>query len=122
VSLARPADLVVVALAALAVGASWGAFWGGGGPAEAALISAPGQPPLQLALHEDTEVEVRGRIGVSRLEVRDARVRFVDSPCVGRQCVHSGWLAKSGQLAACLPNGVVLEVIGGEREFDAISF
>jgi hypothetical protein len=25
-------------------------------------------------------------------------------------------------VAACLPNGVVVEVRGGEREFDAVSF
>jgi hypothetical protein len=122
VSLARPADLVVVALAALVVGAAWAALWSGGGPAEAVLITAPGQPPRRLALDADASLAVAGRLGNSRVEIRDGRVRFVDSPCVGRQCVHFGWLSKSGQLAACLPNGVVVEVVGGEREFDAISF
>jgi hypothetical protein len=122
VSLVRPGDAVVVTLAALLVGASWAAFWGGDGPAEYAVVSAPGQSSERLPLGTDAVLEVRGRLGTSRLELRDGRARFTDSPCVGRLCVHAGWLSRSGQVAACLPNGVVLEITGGEREFDAISF
>jgi hypothetical protein len=118
----RPADLVVIVVAALLVGASWAALWSGGGPAEYAEISAPGAPPQRLALASDASVEIAGRLGASHIEVRDGRVRFNDSPCVGRQCVHAGWLSRSGQVAACLPNGVVVEVGGGRREFDAVSF
>ena len=118
----RPADLVVIVAAALLVGASWAALWSGGGAAEYAEVSAPGTPPQRLALAADARIEVAGRLGASHIEVRDGRVRFTDSPCVGRQCVHAGWLARSGQVAACLPNGVVVEVGGGRREFDAVSF
>jgi hypothetical protein len=122
VSLVRPADAVVVAVAAMLVGAAWAALWRGGGPAEYAQVSAPGAPQQQLSLARNATLEVRGRLGHSRLEVRDGRVRFVDSPCVGRLCVHAGWLSRSGQVAACLPNGIVLEVIGADREFDAVTF
>jgi hypothetical protein len=125
VSLVRPADAVVVALAALLVGAAWAALWSRGGPAEFAEITtspASSGGPVVLELGRDATVEVAGRMGPSRIEVRDGRARFADSPCVGRLCVHAGWLSRSGQVAACLPNGVILEVTGGDREFDAISF
>jgi len=122
VSIVRPADALVVAVAAMLVGAAWASLWGGGGPAEYAQVSAPGASDRRLDLALETTLEVRGRLGPSRLEVRDGRVRFVDSPCVGRLCVHSGWLSRSGQVAACLPNGIVVEVTGGDREFDAISY
>lgn len=121
-SLVRPADAVVVGLAAALVGASWAALWSGGGPAEFVQVAAPGQPEQRHELAADATFSVRGRLGDSRLEIRDGQVRFIDSPCVGRQCIHTGWLSRSGQVAACLPNGVVIEVAGGEREFDAISF
>lgn len=121
-SLVRPADAVVVALAALLVGAAWASLWRGDEPAEFVQLSVPGAPDERLALSVDQVREVRGRIGTSRLEVRDGRVRFTDSPCVGRYCVHAGWLSRSGQVAACLPNGVVIEVTGGERQYDAVSF
>ena len=121
-SLVRPADTVVVALAALLVGAAWASLWRDDGPAEYAQLSAPDAPDQRLALSADQVRDVQGRIGTSRLEVRDGRVRFIDSPCVGRYCVHAGWLSRSGQVAACLPNGVVVEVTGGDREYDAVSF
>jgi hypothetical protein len=122
VSIVRPADAIVVALAALLVGAAWATLWGNGGPAEFARITAPGVPDREVELAQDARFEVRGRIGPSRLEIRDRQVRFVDSPCVGRYCVHAGWLSRSGQVAACLPNGIVVEVAGGDREFDALTF
>ncbi|NGX16064.1 NusG domain II-containing protein [Wenzhouxiangella sp. XN24] len=121
-TLVRPADALVVALAALLVGAAWAALWTGGGPAEAVQVITPGDEPRRVALSRDDALEVRGRLGDSRIEIRDGRVRFVDSPCVGRYCVHAGWLSRSGQVAACLPNGVVIEVTGGDREFDAVTF
>ena len=121
-SLVRPADAVVVALAALLVGAAGASLWRGGGPAEYAELSAPGAPAHRVALDTDQVLDVPGRLGASRLEVRDGQVRFIDSPCVGRYCVHAGWLSRSGQVAACLPNGVVVEVGGGAREYDAVSF
>jgi len=49
-------------------------------------------------------------------------VRFVQSPCTGKFCIHSGWLRHSGEVMACLPNGVFVELVGGERRFDSINF
>ena len=120
--LLRPGDIVVLVAASLLVGASWAALWSGGGPAEYAEISTSGGPPQRLELATDAVVEIEGRLGASTIEVRAGRVRFTDSPCVGRQCIHAGWLSRSGQVAACLPNGVVVEVGGGRREFDAVTF
>lgn len=121
-SLLRAGDLVVVTAAALLVGAAWATLWQSAGPAEYAEVTAAGGQAQRLPLDRDTTVAVRGRLGESHIELRDGEVRFTDSPCVGRLCVHAGWLSRSGQVAACLPNGVVLEVGGGEREFDAFAF
>jgi hypothetical protein len=121
-SLVRHGDAVVVALAALLVGAAWASLWRGGGPAEYAEVTAPGGATTRLELAMDTVDDIQGRIGVSRIEVREGRVRFAEAPCVGRQCIHSGWLSRSGQVAACLPNGVVVEVFGRDRQYDAVTF
>jgi len=118
----RPADVAVVVLAALLVGAAWAALWSGGGEGETVRITAPGAQPIELTLAADRSVSVAGALGPSVLEVRGGRVRFVESPCTGRYCIHAGWLSRGGQVAACLPNGVVAEVIGSGQQFDAISF
>lgn len=117
----RGGDILILLLAAGLVGASFGAFWGPRGQGETALVSVDRSVIRELSLLDDGVFEIEGRIGTSTVMVDGGRVRFLDSPCPGRYCVHSGWLKRSGEVAACLPNGIVLEVLGGEREFDAIN-
>jgi len=121
-SLARPADVAVVVAAAALVGLSWATLWSGGGAGDRVLITAAGQPAIEVSLAQDRVVRVSGVLGESVIEVRAGRARFTDSPCVGRYCVHAGWLSEAGDVAACLPNGVVAEIEGRSREYDAISF
>lgn len=87
-----------------------------------AEVVVAGHPGETIDLGRDGEVEVQGRMGPSRLLVQDGRVRFTASPCRGKQCIHSGWLAREGDFAACLPNGVAVEVLGPERGLDAINY
>ena len=109
---------------------SWGGFSGsdvGDRPgSDAASVAAEvvvaGHPVETIDLGRDGEVEVQGRMGPSRLLVQDGRVRFTASPCRGKQCIRSGWLAHEGDFAACLPNGVAVEVLGPERGLDAINY
>ena len=119
--LLRPGDILVLALAAAVVGTAYGTFWTERTPGQSVVITVSGTPVDEHSLSEPATIAVEGAIGTSHLEIAEGRVRFTDSPCNGRYCVHSGWLSKSGQVAACLPNGVVVEVLGGEREYDAIS-
>jgi hypothetical protein len=49
----------------------------------------------------------------------------VRSPCVGQQCVHSGWAQRGGEFIACVPNRVSLVVLGrgaGGDYYDSINF
>ncbi len=107
---------------------SWGGFFGSdtAGRSDAAGVVAEvvvaGHSIEAIDLGRDGEVEVHGRLGPSRLLVQDRRVRFTASPCRGKQCIHSGWLAHEGDFAACLPNGVAVEVLGPERGLDAINY
>jgi hypothetical protein len=121
VKLLRAGDIFVLALAAAVVGGAYGAFWTQRAPGRAVVITVDGRQQEERLLTTPAAIEVQGLIGTSRLVIEDGRVRFVDSPCNGRYCVHAGWLSRSGQVAACLPNGVVIEVEGGERAYDAIN-
>ena len=106
---------------------SWGGPWGSdaGGSDAAGLVAevvVAGDSGETIDLGRDGEVEVQGRMGPSRLLVQDGRVRFTTSPCRNKQCIHSGWLAHEGDFAACLPNGVAVEVLARERGLDAINY
>lgn len=119
--LLRPGDLVVIVLAAAMVGASYAAFWGERTAGQAAIVSVDRQVIGRFPLGEPRRLEIPGRLGTSLLAIADDRIRFLDSPCPNRYCVHAGWLGQTGEVAACVPNGVVVEVVGGERQFDAIN-
>ena len=65
---------------------------------------------------------VKGAMGDSRIEVRDHKARFIDSPCHGKQCIHMGWQQYSGSFAACLPNRITLAITGGTPQWDSVNF
>ena len=50
----------------------------------------------------------------------NGRIRFERSDCPDKICVHSGWLWRSGEVAACLPNGFVLKIISPNNAQDVI--
>lgn len=115
------ADLVITLLAGLGVGSLYPLGWGDG-RGETAHILAPGQPERVIDLGHEHRYVIAGPIGDNVLEVRDGKIRFVESPCSGKQCIHSGWLSEAGDFAACLPNRVSLVVAGKEQRYDTINF
>ena len=69
---------------------------------------------------------VVGELGETSFEIKDGRVRIIDSPCPNKTCVAQGW----HNPLVCLPNKVMITVEGEGRagtgaeqggEFDAIS-
>ncbi len=116
------ADWLVLLLAIALLPVLYTKYWGAGGPADRARIAANGQAPLEIPLSRNQQLHIHGPLGDSVLEVKDGRARFLSSPCPGQQCVHSGWLARAGDLAACLPNGITLSLQGARPRFDSINF
>jgi len=116
------ADWLAVILALALLPALYLRYWGDAGPATAVRISASGQPDITVPLSSNRRFTIHGPLGDSVIEIRDGRVRFVSSPCRGKECIHSGWLAHAGELAACLPNGVMVSVLGRDRRYDSINF
>nr|WP_302665914.1 NusG domain II-containing protein [uncultured Agathobaculum sp.] len=46
--------------------------------------------------------------------------RMASADCRDQVCVHTGTLTRAGQVAVCLPNRVVLKIVGETGEIDAI--
>lgn len=120
-SLITRADYVVLTFATVFVTGlyfTWGAY---GGHAEDARIGVTGQPEQRILLSRNQTLTLQGALGESVIEVNDGRIRFIDSPCDNKQCIHSGWLSRAGDFAACLPNRVTVFVAGVDA-FDTINF
>lgn len=117
------ADGIVLACLLLMQAWLYMQFWNGhAGSADSALITSLGRAPQELSLRRDQVLRINGPLGDSVVEVQGGRVRFRDSPCRGKQCVHSGWLNRAGDFAACLPNRVSVTLIGTAARYDAVNY
>ncbi len=75
---------------------------------------------LETAVDEtftlDTEPQVK-------LKVTDGTIRFIDSQCPSKDCQHRGKLKETGDVAACVPAGVVVSITdssNNKNDVDAV--
>ena len=73
----------------------------------------------RVALTDETDrtIDLDGH-NVIVLAGKTARVESAD--CNDQVCVRTGTLTRAGQVAVCLPNRVVLKLVGETGEIDAI--
>ncbi|MBY8965597.1 NusG domain II-containing protein [Algiphilus sp.] len=115
------ADVVVILLLAVVVGWVAMAQWQGRSTATAVAIYRGGE---RIAVHDVQQrqrLTVEGRIGTAHIHIEDGRARFVQSPCQRKVCIHMGWQQYGGAVAACVPNGLSLQMLGGSTTFDGIA-
>lgn len=79
-------------------------------------ISVGGKVYGTYSLSDDTRIDVDGLCVVC---VKDGSVYVESSMCKGGDCVHHKPINKSGQSIICLPNSVVIRVLG-DAEADAV--
>ncbi|MDQ7786656.1 MAG: NusG domain II-containing protein [Thermodesulfovibrionales bacterium] len=71
-------------------------------------IDVDGNLEYVLPLDEEKTVSVQGPQGTTLIEIRNHRVRVVESPCQNRLCIQQGWVEHG--VITCLPNKVLLTV------------
>lgn len=69
------------------------------------------------SLREPLEFEVGGKYQ-NTIRAEPGRIRVIEATCPDDICVHTGWLTKAGQAAACLPNELLVKVEGAGSEVD----
>ena len=75
----------------------------------------------RLALAIDQITQVKGPLGLTKVEVKKGRARIVRSPCKNKVCIKSGYIRYADRLAACIPNRVVVRIVGEtHRGVDAV--
>lgn len=80
----------------------------------AAAVVTTADGSFTMPLDQDTTRDLTGKDGIHvTLEVAGGQIRFAASDCPDKVCVHSGWLSRSGQSAACVPAGVAVRITGG---------
>ena len=70
----------------------------------------------EYSLEKEGIYEVEGLLGKTVFEIKNKKVRIIDSPCPGKNCIKQG---HSNPLV-CLPNKVII-TLENYGEFDALS-
>lgn len=61
---------------------------------------------------------VTGEAGSNTIAVEQGRIRVTEADCPDHVCVNQGWISDSALPIVCLPNKLVIEIIGGESDLD----
>jgi hypothetical protein len=71
-------------------------------------IAVEGRSVYILPIEKNRVVSVEGPEGRTFIEIKDQKVRILESPCRNRLCMQQGWIS-SGALI-CLPNRVIVTI------------
>lgn len=70
-------------------------------------------------LNEDRILKIEGKIGIIMIEIKDGRVRVIESTCPLKICMEMGWIKNKGEQIVCVPNRILICIEG--EQFDAIT-
>ncbi len=72
-------------------------------------------------LSENRVIPVEGKLGTTQVEIANGKARIRHSPCKNKICIKAGDIQYADRLIACIPNRIVVRVIGErQRGVDAI--
>ena len=111
--------LVVAALLTAVVIALKGADVAG---ADWVTIEVAGKRWYDATIDSSRTLTVEGPIGSTVIRIDEGGARVVSAPCPGQICVSRGWLRAACDVAACVPNHLVLRLTGRRPPaFDGIT-
>lgn len=86
------------------------------------VVSVAGEELCRLPLSADTELEIGEGEKRNLLVISDGEARISEASCPDHVCVKRGRVSFDGQSIVCLPNKVVVSIVGGETDgLDGVS-
>ena len=86
-----------------------------------AVVSIDGQEYARYPLSEDIEVKIGDDAHFNLLVIEDGCASVTDASCPDKVCVNMGKISKSGQSIICLPNKLIVEIVGGEESGEDVT-
>jgi hypothetical protein len=109
----RRGDIAVALFSLVLAAVLWLSFPTSGGDLTA-VVYQNGKEVKRIALNgieSPVAFELSG-VYHNHIVAENGRIRFDASDCPDKTCVHTGWLTRAGQSAACLPNKALITVEG----------
>ncbi len=86
-------------------------------------ISVDGKKVKEIPLNDNETFTVKTEFGTNVIKVENGKVHVHEADCPDKICIKDGYIDKPGEILVCLPNKVVVEIIGqNERDLDEISY
>lgn len=73
------------------------------------------------AVEEPYTFTVDGPAGTNTIEVEPGRIRVARAGCPDQVCVNQGWISNGVVPIVCLPNGLVIQIEGGDADIDGVA-
>ncbi len=67
---------------------------------------------FSLPLSKDTTIYAEGPLGKTKIRIENDRAFIAYSPCPHKVCMRMGKIEKEGEVIVCVPNGVIVRIIG----------
>ena len=117
----KPAD-IILAVALIIIGFGFSFFLSVGKDEGSQInVTIDGKPYGVYSLAENQTVKIKQEDSVNVIEIKDGSAFMKSANCKGQDCVHEGSISMTHEKIVCLPHKIVVEVAGGEEEFDAIA-
>ena len=111
----KKADIVLFIIIVVFGGlVSWWSL-AGSGAGEKVLITADGRDYGIYSLSEDQTIEVTIDGHTNYITIKDGTVSMTYSTCKNQICVNTGAISMAKDAIVCLPNKIVVEIVGSGK-------
>ena len=78
-------------------------------------IEVMGDTYSVVTMEGERELVIPGRLGDSVIGIDVSGARFLSTPGPDRGCIDRGYISEPGETVECVPNGVSIRIIGGDK-------
>jgi len=82
---------------------------------ESIQVLRDGKVVYSAPLSAEQTVDLNGPLGETRLAIHNGQARILSSPCPSKVCIGMGAIRHHGEIIACVPNHLLVSVIGGKK-------
>lgn len=109
-------DLILALILLLVAAISGGAYYiTHRTPAIRAEVTIDGRLVETLDLNKDQEILIHGaRGGTNKLIIQNGEIWCAEASCPDSVCIHQGKQSRDGDLIVCLPNLMIVKIVGEE--------
>ncbi len=88
---------------------------------DAVSIEVNGENRYVESLQKDCDLNVTGPLGVTSIRIDRGYAYVLSSPCPHKTCIKMGKISRSGDILVCVPNRILIRILGKSRDIDALT-